>query len=261
MEEKELLQEQEQEETPALEGIQELEQQEEQPEEQEEQIEEQQAQQASQKEENIRALREAKIRAERERDQLMREREEYQRYLAYQQQMQQQMQPQEDYNINIAADDIAEGKHLHKINKRLQKMEQDYQQRLQVYEQQAAALAVESRLRVQFPDIDKVINAENIAYLREHEPEFAMSLNANQDLYSKSVAAYKIIKKLGLHAEPEDLQAQAQYYQNVRKPLPSNAISVQQKTSPISQASAYGAGLTKEMKAQARRELAEILGK
>jgi hypothetical protein len=249
MEEKELV---EQETSPALEGIQELDKETEQPEESPKQ--EKQPQNQPQVEENMRNLREAKLRAERERDELLRERNEF-----LQRQQQPAPEPEEDYNIAIHPDDIPEGKHLLKINKRFQKMEREYQERLNNYERQASMLAAESQLRIKYPDIDKVINAETIAMLKEQEPELAASVNANPDIYSKSVAVYKMIKRLGIHKDPETLQAQAQLYQNNQKPRNSSAVSPQKAESPLSQASAYGAGLTKEMKEQARRELAAIL--
>lgn len=247
MEEKELL-----EQSPAAQGMQVLDETTSEQETIQEQPKEEKQQQESPKlEENIRALREAKLKAERERDDIL-------RYVQEMQQKQQPKEPEEDLDIRLDPEDYAEGKHLLKLTKRMQKIEKDYQDRLANYEKQAAVLAAESQLRVKYPDIDSVINAENIAALREMEPELAASLHVNPDIYSKSVAAYKLIKKLGIHKDTPDLYAQGAASVNAKRPRSSAAIAAQ-SDDPIQKAYAYGSGLTKEMKDAARRDLEAIL--
>ena len=233
--------------SPALEGIQALEQ------------EPQEAPQPEQPQanDNVRALRLAKQQAERERDEAMRLIAEFKQQ---QQAMHKPQEPEEDLSVNLNPDDYAEGKHLLKMSRRMQKMESEYRERMQQFENQSRALAAESQLRMQYPDIDKVINAENIALLRDEYPELAATINSNQDTYSKSVAAYTMIKKLGIHKDAVVNDAQNRIVQNSQKPRSSASVSPQRAESPLNHAHGFANGLTKEAKEQAARELAEIIG-
>lgn len=250
IDEKELVQE-EVESTPALEGIQELQQ------EQTEQSEPEQKQEQIQikSEDNVRQLRLAKQKAERERDELLKRLEAVERNQAPVKQ-----QEEEDDSFSINPDDLAEGKHLLKVSKKITKLERNLEERISRYEQQAAALAAESQLRIQYPDLDKVINQENIALLKDEYPELAATINANPDLYSKSVAAYTMIKRLGIHQDAPVQENQQRYYQNATKPRASASVAPQKSDKPLDNAYGFSRGLTKEMKAQAERDLNDILG-
>jgi mannosyltransferase OCH1-like enzyme len=61
------------------------------------------------------------------------------------------------------------------------------------------AQTVDDRLMSKFPDYQQVVSKENIDLLQQQEPELARSLYALQnDPLSQGIAAYKMLKKLGL---------------------------------------------------------------
>jgi len=250
MEENEIVNETLEETSPALEGIQDL-----------EEAPQEQAEEAPQQEEikpksddNIRRLRQAKEKVERERDEALRYIEEVRR-----QQAQKPAEPEEDYSLELDPSDLAEGKHLLKMNRRIEKMERESLERSRRYEQQSQAAMAESQLRVKYPDIDKVINPDSIAALREEYPELAESINSNNNTYSKAVAAYTMIKRLGIHKDEVSTEGEALLRRNNSRPRASASIAPNASENALDHAHSYGA-LTKEMKAQALKELNDVLG-
>lgn len=192
---------------------------------------------------NFRALREKAQRLERERD-----------HALAQLNAKHQQPPEDDADdIGIAPDDLAEGKHLSKLNKKVR----DMQKEMQLYKQQTQTVSAETRLKIQYPDIEKVVSQDNISQLNELYPELAHTLNANQDLYSKAVAAYTMIKKLGIHAEDTFSAERELAQKNAAKPKPLASVSPQQGDSPLSRANAFANGLTDELKEQLRKEMME----
>lgn len=224
----------------------------EQPEQQEEQLSTEQQlepQQAHKAQDalNARRLREKAERAERERDELLRKLQE----------MQQLQQPsnQADDEINLAPDDLAEGKHLTKMGRKVKKLEEQLQQ----YQQQASMSAAEVKLRSQYPDFDSVVSHDNVSLLRELYPEIAATLNSSPDLYSKAVSAYTLIKKLGITPQDQFAHEKAIAQKNAAKPRPLSAVAPQQGDSPLSRANAFANGLTEDLKEQLRREMFESM--
>lgn len=216
----------------------------------------QEAQQASQKQavskdESWKALREKAERAERERDEYARY---FQQMQMAQQQAQQQQQPlQEETEYNPADDELLEGKHFKAIKKKYADLEKKYA----AMEEKAYASVVEARVRTQFADWDTVVNEYTIKALRESEPELAASLHSNPDVFSKSVATYKAIKRLGLN-ETTAYDADKELAQrNAAKPRTLTSIAPQQGETPLSRANAFASGLTDELKSQLRKEMEE----
>jgi hypothetical protein len=239
-------------ESPALEAIEEL-----QEETQQEEVEQgqKQPQRSTTEQDNIVRLRKAREAAERERDEA----------IAYIRQMQQKqaqpVEPEEDLSINLAPDDLVDGKTALKLSRKMQKVEKEQRERLEQYEQRLAALTAEAQLRTKYPDIDNVINADNLQILKDEEPELFSVVMRETDIYSKSVAAYKMIKKLALEKDPVVQENKARVQQNLSKPRRAASVAPQRSESPLDKANAYANGLTKEMKEQARREMAAILGR
>lgn len=190
---------------------------------------------------SFKALREAKEAADRERD--------YWREQAIKQQRQEQPQVQvpaeEDLNLdfNINDDDLAEGKHLKKTSKKIMQLEN----KLREYE-----------LRMQCPDLEKVLSSENIQRLNSQYPEIAIALRDTPNEYTKTVNAYRTIKRLGL-----DKTEQEQKYdqdivmakKNAAKPRPLASVNPQQGDSPLSKANAFANGLTEDLKKQMMAEM------
>ncbi len=166
----------------------------------------------------------------------------------------QQQEPDEDLGFSIDEDALAEGKHLNKVSKKIQKLESQLRQ----YEQQTAATAIENRLKSQYPDFDSIVSAENLSNLRVAYPELANSINSTADLYSKAVSAYTMIKKLGIASPQEDTfqQEKAIAQRNAAKPKSLASISPQQGDSPMSRANAFANGdINDDLKKQLWKEM------
>jgi hypothetical protein len=114
---------------------------------------------------------------------------------------------------------------------------------------------VEERLNLKFQDFNQVVTRENIELLKETEPELAMSLSHNSDQYSQGIAAYKLLKRLGIGTEEmpkEQVREKQKAIANSQKPISVNAVT---KTSAIGNAHMFENGLTKELKEQLNREM------
>lgn len=118
---------------------------------------------------------------------------------------------------------------------------------------------VEDRLSSKFNDFNQVVTRENIELLKETEPELAMSLAQNTDQYSQGVAAYKLLKRLGIGVEEmakEPVKEKQKAIANSQKPLSVNAVT---KSSAIGNAHMFENGLTDELKKSLRDEMARAI--
>lgn len=196
---------------------------------------------------NLRALREAKERVERERDEAFRMIQEMQsRY------KQTEVEPVNE-DISLGESDLVEGKHLSQVDKKIKRLEQE----LKNYQQKSFEMSVETKLKSQYPDFDKIVSRENIDSLKASYPEIASALNASPDLYSKAVSAYTLIKKLGIYTEDLYASERALAQKNAAKPRPLASVAPQKADSPLSHANAFAQGLSDDLKAQLRREMEE----
>lgn len=204
----------------------------------------------------FRELREAKLRAEWERDDYARRLREAQ---------QQHIQPQkieEDEDYGVSPEDILDGKQLAKVMKKERERNERRTQELLRQQQQAfAANVVENRLRAEMPDIDSVVNNETVAQLKQQYPELAQSLAANTDTYSQMKSAYTLMRKLGIgqQAQPTyDFSAdKMKIAQNLAKPKPIQTVSKRQ--SPLAQAEGGDGYLTEEMRTAIWKETQKYL--
>lgn len=201
--------------------------------------------------ESFKELRSAKERAEQERDLLLRKMMEMEQYVKQQQQVQVAPQDDSDADFDIDADALVEGKSLKKVASRIKKLEARLQES-QVRNQMSAS---EARLRSQYPDMDQVLSRENIEQLSIQHPEIARTIGSTQDLYDKGVAAYTMIKNLGIHKDKIFEQDRVKAMANTQKPRPLASVSPQQGDSPLSKANAFANGLTDDLKEQLRKEM------
>ena len=198
--------------------------------------------QESDRDRNFAALRDKVARIERERDEM-----------AARAKQTAQQQPEEEDDIGIGDDDLAEGRHLKKQSRELRKMKNELAEAKRVmYEQ-----TVEARLKANHPDFDKVVNQETLSVLRENYPDIAQTLNSSTDLYSKASAAYTMVKKLGLYTPDHYEKERAQAANNAVKPRSTASVSPQQGESPLSNANAFSQGLTPELKKKLYAEMLE----
>lgn len=203
----------------------------------------------SNKEENMRRLREKAELLERERDEALRIAQEMKSKFNTQSP---QISESIDEDISLSEEDLVEGKHLNRFQRKIKKLEQQVQN----YQQKTSEIAVESQLKGQYPDFDKVVTRENIETLRLTYPELAQTINSSaSDLYSKAVSAYTLIKRLGLYAEDTYQDERARAHKNATKPKPLASVSPQQGDTPLSHANAFANGLTDELKEQLRKEM------
>ena len=199
---------------------------------------------------NWRVLREKAERAEREMARIQKERDEMQKLL---ESYQTPKPKEEEEEIRINPDELVEGKHLTRYEKKLKKIEQTLAEQAQKTQQVTA----EARIRSEFPEFDKVVTEETLYILRTQFPELASSINANPDLYSKAKAAHQAIVKLGL--APDSSTEQVILDKNQAKPKPISSIAPGQGSSPLSQANAFANGLTDELKKQLYKEALDAI--
>lgn len=204
----------------------------------------------SQQPQNFKEMREAIKRIEKERDEALRLAQEIQSKI-------QQNTPDhthediDDDSIQLAPDDIAEGKHLAKMAKKVQKLEAEVNR----YKTQSSESLIEAKIKATYPDFDSVVSKENVEMLRTLYPEIAQTLNASADLYSKAVSAYTLIKKFGITPEDNYEKQKAVIAKNAAKPKPLTSIAPQQGESPLSRANVFADGLTDELRTQLLKEM------
>jgi hypothetical protein len=200
-------------------------------------------------------LRNAKEKAERERDALMAQ------WLASQQQNQpkKSVEIEEDYDINIGDDDLADGKVVRKVDARTRALEK----KLAQMEAQSREMAAESRVRAKCPDIDSIVTDENIYLLRQNYPEVAQSLAVAPDNWDKLASVYTMIKTLGIHKTRSYESDKVAAVKNIKKPRPMASISPQQGESPLSGVNAFVTDfkMTKEAQKNTWKEMQEAMKK
>ena len=203
--------------------------------------------------ESFNALKKKAQQMERERDEAIRklQQQEYERLTAQHHQAKDQKPvAEEEADISIGDDDLAEGKHIHSLKRKVKRLEDALTQTKQISETNQ----IEARIKSHYGDFDSVVTKENLDALAAEEPEVHATIVATQDLYSKAVSAYKIIKKLGIHQEQFN-EEKEMAKKNVAKPRPLTSISPQQGDSPLSKANAFANGLTDDLKKQLYKEM------
>lgn len=192
---------------------------------------------------NFRAVREAKDTAIRERDEAYR--------LIREIEAQKNAQPPEDLDFSLGADELAEGKHLSKVQKKMKALEDQVRN----YQVQAKALEMNLMLNKKYTDFEQVMSNENIEKLEQLEPEVAAALISSSNPYAARVTAYKFIKNLGIAQDETMVKDHQRAQGNAAKPKPLASVASQQGTSPLSKANAFENGLTEELAKQLRAEM------
>lgn len=157
-------------------------------------------------------------------------------------------EPQE---LLLKDDEVVEAKHVKQLANELKKVRDE----INNYKQQSTDMSAETKLKIQYPDFDKVVNQDNLNSLREAEPEIAASLHYNPDLYVKAVAAYKAIRKAGIYVEDTFMSEKQVAHKNAAKPRPVSSLSPQQGESPLTKANAFAQGLTPDLQKQLLKEM------
>lgn len=196
---------------------------------------------------SFKAIREKAERAERERDDALRKLRDIESQKASSQ--------EEDYEIRLGPDDLAEGKHLSKVSQQIKKLQAE----LNEYRRKSTADTTEALIKAEYPDFDKIVSRDNIEALKNSYPELAQTLNSSNDMYVTAKAAYTLIKKLGISQDTSssyDAEKEAAQ-KNYAKPRPLASVSPQRGDSALSQANQFAKGLTDELKKQLLAEMNE----
>lgn len=201
---------------------------------------------------NFRAIREAAQKAARERDEALERLSHYERQAQQPSRATMEQSQDSDLDLNLKDDELAEGKHLHKLKTTIRKLEAKQKE----LEEQSYTNSAETRLRSKYNDFDKVMTLDNIKTFSAAYPELAESINSSADLYSKAVSAYTLIKRFGIYDDQPYEAEKNKAIVNTAKPRPLTSIGAQQGDSPLSRANAFANGLTEELKKQLREEMA-----
>jgi len=157
-----------------------------------------------------------------------------------------QESPPEAPEEELGAEDLAEGRHLKKLEAKIEKLM--YQKELE---------AIPDKLRGKFSDFDQVVTKENLEKLKDSEPELYRTIRTGTDLFAKGVSAYKTLKSLGIIQEEQDLSKHKDHvHSNHRKPLSAQAVKGQ---GALHEANIFANGLTPELKKQLQKEMAEAV--
>lgn len=214
-------------------------------------------------ENNIKALRQKAARLERENL-------EYQNRFRQQEQMryaQPQYQPQapqpqeeEDLSLNIGTDDLAEGKHISKLDKKLTRQDQKYakqQEETAKTLQQMQNLLIEANLKEEFPDIKQVITKENMETLRELHPDIGEVIDAAPNYYNKTKVAYKMLKSLNIARDDSFDKEKERIQANVSKPKSLSSLASTKSDSPLTNVNAWQGEMTKAETARLWKEMCD----
>jgi len=193
-----------------------------------------QAQEESYQARNFRELREKSERIQRERDEALRRLQEIERAKTAVQEPEDSLNP----------DDLVEGKHLSKYDKKMAALEKQLQE-----------ITIEAKVKNKFHDFDKVVTPDTIAALRDAHPEIAETIVSNPNLYNQAISAYTMIKNLNIYREEKNQKEKQLIAQNNAKPRSVASVSPQQGNSPLTRANAFAEGLTPELKAQMLKEM------
>lgn len=209
---------------------------------------------------NLRMLREKAERAERERDEMMRllqmERDRSPKYTdSNLRQQDVDSNLSQDDTIDYQEDEVIEGRHLSKVKQQIKALEQ----KLRASQGQSHQLAIEAKIKAQYPDFDQVVSRDNIELLNAMDPVLANALSKSPDLYEKAVSTYNVIKKFNIpnydryEAETKKIQ------ENRAKPRSLASVAPQKGDGPLSKVNIFAQGLTKDVKDMLNKEMNDAI--
>lgn len=202
----------------------------------------------------------------------IREKLEYERRLrqAYEERLRQQEQllaqqqhPEENYDISIGDDDIAEGKVIKKLSQKQQKEREADRKKYEEQISNMKAMITEQRLLMEYPDFRQVMTTDNLQKLGQLKPHLAKSILANPDTYEAHKTAFEAIKDYVLKQEDKEAELKAQQEKiaaNKTRAVPTTSGVSNPSASPLSKAHAYATGLTDQRKRELYEEWAKENG-
>ena len=174
----------------------------------------------------------------------------------YERQTQQTAIPQEEPEPEFDPEELTTlGDAERILGPRFEKRAMDrFEKRLAEMEQERYQRELPNKIRSSMPDFETVVSDEKVKQLEALEPEVAEALGAISDPYKKAVAVYKYLKKSIPQETPKEAQAKEQIRKNAERPQSLSSVG---GGSPLSQAGMFDKGMTPELQAYLRREMAE----
>lgn len=190
------------------------------------------------KDENLKYFREALERSERERIRAEQQREEYAKMILSQKNSSpvNNIKPQEeDIDFDVLGDDdsLSEKKDLKKFAVGVKAVDKKYKERFETQEKRLQQLEVDMFIRNKYKDFDNVVSDDNVRKLNELHPEIAKTIYETKDYYSKTVAAYSILKQYGIAQSPQMESRVNTVIENIGKPKVGVAATPQKRNSPF----------------------------
>lgn len=162
----------------------------------------------------------------------------------------------EDDDIDVSDDSYIEGHQFKKYVRSLKNEFKKTTQHLQEMTQRSALEQAEIKLRSEFPDIQQVVNEENLNKLSKLKPSVYRSIMANHDLYDRGSAAYEFIKNSGIAQEYTPIDRKLE--ENRAKPRAAANVGSQHADTPLSRIGDYDRRiLSNEQKDNLMRQVRE----
>ena len=182
------------------------------------------------KDENLKYFREALERSERERIRAEQQREEYAKMILSQKNTSpvNNIKPEDesiDFDVYGDDDSLSEKKDVKKIAGGVKAVDKKYKERFEAQEKRLQQLEVDMFIRNKYKDFDNVVSEDNVRKLNELHPEIAKTIYETKDYYSKTVAAYSILKQYGIAQAPEVESRVNTVIENIGKPKVGAAVA------------------------------------
>ena len=137
-------------------------------------------------------------------------------------------------------------------------------QQHQEMKREVQKITAEYKIKMQYPDFDKVVNDDTISALRDKYPSLAMTIGQtyDRDPLNGNAAAYEAIKNMGLYVDDAYAQDRDRAQMNSNKPKSLQAVAPAKQISPIAAASAFASDInSQEYKDKVYKEMMFFAGK
>jgi len=154
---------------------------------------------------------------------------------------------EDSFDINSLDDeDYANNKVLKKIIKQQYKQYQDLKNEVETSKKSSYSMAVEARIRSEYPDYTSIVSDDNIQRLKEEKPFIFRTIANIKDPYEQAVAAYEATVGINGNTTNQYSREDMQMARNKSKPRPSSAIPPKKKESTLDKIDSYGNMTQKE---------------
>jgi len=145
----------------------------------------------------------------------------------------------------LGEEDIVEPSDFNRVYTKVDKMDKKMRE--------AEEVLINSQLRMDHHDYQKVMTQKNIDKLIDQYPEIARSLGSDPNKLTQYKSLYRVIKQFGIYQEDPHEKEKKTISENIAKPVPTNSIGGKSSTGALTQAHLFEGGLTPEVKAELRR--------